>query len=91
MELKEAFAEALRNMRLRKGLTQEDFGLVSSRTYISSLERGMKGVTLEKVTQLADRMEVHPLSVLVECFRVQSGDSLEELFETIRGQLTEAK
>lgn len=48
----------------------------------------MKGVTLEKVTQLADRMEVHPLSLLVECFRVQSGDTLEELFETIRGQLT---
>lgn len=37
----------------------------------------MKGVTLEKVTQLADRMEVHPLSLLVECFRVQSGDTLE--------------
>lgn len=91
MELKAAFAEALRNMRLRKGLTQEDFGLVSSRTYISSLERGMKGVTLEKVTQLADRMEVHPLTLLVDCYKVQSGQTLEELFEMIRTQLTDAK
>lgn len=40
MELNDAIGQALRNARVRKGLTQEDFGSISSRTYISSLERG---------------------------------------------------
>lgn len=68
MELKQAFAIALRKMRLSQGLTQEDFGIVSSRTYLSTLERGKKNPTIEKASELAERMGVHPLSLLVETF-----------------------
>jgi transcriptional regulator with XRE-family HTH domain len=85
MELKEAFAIALRNTRLRRGLTQEDFGIVSSRTYLSTLERGLKNVTLEKASELAERMDVHPLTLLVECFLLLDPDTdLNSLIERIR-------
>lgn len=85
MELTEAFAIALKKIRLKKGLTQEDFGIVSSRTYLSSLERGTKKVSLEKACELADRLGVHPLSLFAECFQVQGdGNSIEELLERVR-------
>ncbi|KAA8737098.1 helix-turn-helix transcriptional regulator [Pseudomonas koreensis] len=85
MELKEAFAIALRNTRVRHGLTQEDFEIVSSRTYLSTLERGLKNVTLEKASELAQRMDIHPLTLLVECFLLMDPDAdLNLLFERIR-------
>jgi len=88
MELREAFAVALRNTRVRCGLTQEDFGIVSSRTYLSTLERGLKNVTLEKASELADRMDVHPLTLLVECFLLLDPDSdIDSLFERIRREI----
>jgi transcriptional regulator with XRE-family HTH domain len=88
MELKEAFAIALRNTRLRRGLTQEDFGIVSSRTYLSTLERGLRNVTLEKASELADRMGVHPLTLLLESFLLLDPDTdLDSLLERIRCEI----
>ncbi|KMT52940.1 helix-turn-helix domain-containing protein [Pseudomonas fildesensis] len=85
MELREAFAIALRNTRIRHGLTQEDFGIVSSRTYLSTLERGLKNVTLEKASELASRMGVHPLTLLLESFLLLDRDTdLDSLLERIR-------
>lgn len=85
MELREAFAIALRNTRIRQGLTQEDFGIVSSRTYLSTLERGLKNVTLGKASELAGRMGVHPLTLLLESFMLHDPDTdLDSLLERIR-------
>jgi transcriptional regulator with XRE-family HTH domain len=58
------FHVALRSVRVAKGLSQEDFSLVSSRTYVSSLERGQKSATLGKVDELASVLGVHPLTLL---------------------------
>jgi transcriptional regulator with XRE-family HTH domain len=89
MELREAFAIALRNTRLRRGLTQEDFGIVSSRTYLSTLERGLKNVTLEKASELAGRMEIHPLTLLLESFLLLDPDTdLDSLLERVRQEVT---
>lgn len=90
MELKEAFATALRTTRLRRGLTQEDFGIISSRTYLSTLERGLKNVTLEKASDLAHRMNVHPLTLLVESFLLLDPDTdFDSLVERIRREIHE--
>ncbi|UUZ71239.1 helix-turn-helix domain-containing protein [Polaromonas sp. P1(28)-8] len=61
---KNKFSEALKVTRVARGLSQETFSLVSSRTYVSSLERGMKSPTLVKVDDLAEVLEVHPLTLL---------------------------
>lgn len=59
------FAKAIRLVRRSKGLSQEDFGVMSSRTYVSTLERGLKSPTLSKIDTLAQVMEIHPLTLLV--------------------------
>lgn len=84
MELTQAFAVALRRMRLKQGLTQEDFSAVSSRTYLSSLERGTKKVSLEKAVELAQRLGIHPLSLFAECFRVQDEEPISTLLERVQ-------
>jgi len=90
MELNKALGQALKNARLRRGFTQEDFGAISSRTYISSLERGIKAVTVSKLTDIAQAMDVHPLSILVEGYILQSGESLDVVLERIRAELAGA-
>lgn len=64
MGLLDRFGAGLQRARKRRGLTQEDFSVVSSRTYLSSLERGMKSPTISKLEELASVIGVHPLSLL---------------------------
>lgn len=58
------FASSLKVIRKSKGLSQEEFSLISSRTYVSSLERDTKTPTLSKVDDLAGVLGVHPLTLL---------------------------
>lgn len=64
MTQKSSFPAALRSLRKARGLSQEAFSEVSSRTYMSSLERGLKNPTLSKVDELCEVMQVHPLTLL---------------------------
>lgn len=64
MTAKDGLARALRTARKARGLSQEAFSDVSSRTYLSSLERGLKSPTLKKVDELCTVMDVHPLTLL---------------------------
>jgi transcriptional regulator with XRE-family HTH domain len=88
MELKQAFGMALRQLRSSRKLSQEDFSEVSSRTYLSTLERGLKSPTIEKIDELASVMDVHPLTILVGCYLLQDGPiTLDELFARVRSEL----
>lgn len=51
----QAFAEILRQERLRAGYSQEEFGFRTElhRTYISQLERGIKTPTIETAYRIA--------------------------------------
>lgn len=90
MDLNPAFAKALRTLRKAHGLTQEDFSMVSSRTYISTLERGLKSPTLEKIDALAEYMEVHPLTLLALTYLyVDSTKSLESQLDIVRAEIEE--
>lgn len=88
MELKQAFGRALKSYRLGAGLSQEGFALISSRTYMSTLERGLKSPTLEKIDEIASVMDVHPLSILIKCYLLQDDSlTLEDLFYRIRTEV----
>ncbi|TCG03664.1 hypothetical protein BZM27_46660 [Paraburkholderia steynii] len=63
-----ALGKALKQLRKITDVTQEDFGLVSSRTYISTVERGLKSPTLGKIEQLAAVLGVHPLALLTVAY-----------------------
>ena len=88
MKTRQAFGKSLKMLRKAKKVTQEDFSIVSSRTYVSSLERGMKGPTLKKVEDLAKVLKVHPLSLLLLTYQYAGGyRDAEALFARIRADL----
>lgn len=85
---KNKFSEALKVTRTARGLSQEAFSLVSSRTYVSSLERGMKSPTLVKVDDLAEVLEVHPLTLLTLAYVGHTHPkSADALFEGVLKEL----
>lgn len=88
MELNMAFGLALKQIRTQKDLTQEDFSVVSSRTYLSTLERGLKGPTIEKLEQLAGVLGVHPATILISAYLTKdAGESHQELMKRIGAEL----
>lgn len=89
MELHIAFGKALRRQRREKKLSQEAFSNVSSRTYLSELERGLKNPTLDKIQELAMTMGIHPLTLLTECFSLKDDLDIEEIFERITKELAD--
>lgn len=86
MTSKNSFSAALKTVRKARGLSQEAFSDVSSRTYMSSLERGLKSPTLSKVAELCEVMEVHPLTLLTLAY---GGDSkgVSEVIERVRREV----
>lgn len=92
MELNTAFGLALKKVRHSKKLTQEDFSGSSSRTYLSSLERGRKSPTLEKVDQLAGVLDVHPLTILVAAYMEKEGRTdIHSLLKKVSDELKMVK
>ncbi len=92
MDIKEAFAVALKHARKSKGLTQEDFSNVSSRTYISTLERRLKTPTLDKVEDLAGVMGIHPLTLLAITYMIERNDlDVAKLFSLVTKELEQLK
>jgi transcriptional regulator with XRE-family HTH domain len=86
MTQKSSFATALRAVRKARGLSQEAFSDVSSRTYLSSLERGLKSPTLNKVAELCEVLDVHPLTLLTLAY-ANDNKSLDKLIVRLRQEL----
>lgn len=86
MTPKNSFATALRTVRKARGLSQEAFSDVSSRTYLSSLERGLKSPTLNKVAELCEVLDVHPLTLLALAYAGDS-KSLDKVIARVRQEL----
>lgn len=92
MELKRAFGTTLKETRLNRRLTQEDFSLVSSRTNVSLLERGGTSPTLEKLDALCSVLEIHPVSLLAACYmRKESTVDIQDFLKRIELELEALK
>ncbi len=69
-------------------MTQEDFSSVSSRTYLSALERGLKSPTLDKIQDLCSVMKVHPVTLMALAYGyVENRDPGEILSTHVLGEL----
>ena len=77
----------LRRLRKARGLSQEAFSDVSSRTYMSSLERDLKSPTLNKLAELCEVMEVHPLTLLTLAYAGDDAQRAEQLLAQVRQEL----
>ena len=72
MEIKKAFGEAVREIRISQGKSQEQLAFDSNldRTYISGVERGIRNISVVNIQKLAEAFDM----------------SLTELFERIEKQ-----
>ncbi|MDX7077483.1 helix-turn-helix transcriptional regulator [Citrobacter freundii] len=84
MAAKNSLATAIRTVRKARGLSQEAFSDVSSRTYMSTLERDLKSPTLHKLTELCEVMEVHPLTLLTLAYAGDDTCKADELLARVR-------
>lgn len=87
MAAKHTLSEALKTIRKARGLSQEAFSDVSSRTYMSSLERDLKSPTLNKLAELCEVMEIHPLTLLTLAYAGDDARQAEQLLAQVRQEL----
>lgn len=87
MKAKNSIAAALKTVRKARGLSQEAFSDVSSRTYLSSLERDLKSPTLNKIGELCEVMEIHPLTLLTLAYGGGSEGKTEQLLAQVQREL----
>ena len=75
----------MRLVRRSKGVSQGAFELVTSRVYVSAVERGLKQPTLPKVDQFAEVIGVHPLTVLAFAYlKKLDFEELQRLLEQVK-------
>ena len=84
---KSSIAAALKRVRKARGLSQEAFSDVSSRTYLSSLERDLKSPTLNKLAELCEVMEIHPLTLLTLAYAGEGQRKVDQLLVRVRQEL----
>lgn len=87
MGLLKRFGIGLQKARKSRDLTQEDFSVVSSRTYLSSLERGIKAPTITKIDEIASVIGVHPLSLVAYAYLPASPTERDEFWAKIIADL----
>jgi transcriptional regulator with XRE-family HTH domain len=81
------FGIGLQRARKSRKLTQEDFSVVSSRTYLSSLERGVKSPTITKIDAIASVIGVHPVSLIAYAYLPSSSIERAQFWATIAAEL----
>ncbi len=87
MTAKNSFAAALKTVRKARGLSQEAFSDVSSRTYMSTLERDLKSPTISKLAELCEVMDVHPLTLMTLSYSNDNIVKANELLTQVREEL----
>ncbi|BBR52761.1 helix-turn-helix domain-containing protein [Pseudomonas putida] len=88
MERKLAFGSALKEVRVRKEIAQEQLG--ASQSFVSTIERGIRSPTIEKMEEFAERLGVNPATLIVLMQVGQEGD-VDELLAKIRDEIAALK
>lgn len=83
---KHGLGQAIKTVRAARGLSQEAFSDVSSRTYLSTLERGLKSPTLNKLAELCEVMQIHPVTLLTLAYAGDCGQA-NHLLAQVRQEL----
>jgi len=87
--LRKVFGERIRNLRLARGLTQEELAEKAGLhpTYIGIIERGEQSATLDTVEKLAKALEVEVEDLFPKKpFRGEKGKLLLEIEDTLKSQ-----
>lgn len=88
MERKLAFGSALKYVRVQKGMAQEQIG--ASQSFVSTIERGIRSPTIEKMEEFAEKLGVNPATLIV-LMQVDQGGGEEEILEKVRDEIRALK
>ncbi|MBH3375654.1 helix-turn-helix domain-containing protein [Pseudomonas juntendi] len=88
MERKLAFGSALKEVRTRKEIAQEQLG--ASQSFVSTVERGIRSPTIEKMEEFAERLGVNPATLIVLMQVGLEGDE-DALLNKIRNEIKALK
>ena len=78
---------ALKRARTARGLSQDAFAGVSSRTYLSALERGLKSPTLSKLKAICRILGIHPVTLLTLSYTAGNPREVSALMARINREL----
>ncbi len=69
MNLMHCFATNVKRIRRENGLSQEQLAELTGlhRTYISSLERERRNISIENIERIAIALEIEPHLLFLEC------------------------
>ena len=69
-ELTIQFGQLIRKYRKEKNMSQEQLALLCNmdRSYLGRIERGEVNPTLEKIYEIAEKLEVNPINLLPKTF-----------------------
>lgn len=86
MELREAFGQAVRQVRKEKGIQQEELG--PSQSYISDVERGLKSPSLVKIEEISAALGIDVVTLIARAALLQhQGLSAENLIARLQQEL----
>ncbi|MGY2337681.1 helix-turn-helix domain-containing protein [Pseudomonas sp. SDO5532_S415] len=89
MSVKNAVAVVLKAMRKTRGLSQKNLAEVSSRTYVSKLERGQSSPTLEMMSTLSSPLGLSPLGLVALTLATETGQSIRSLINLVESEVEE--
>jgi transcriptional regulator with XRE-family HTH domain len=71
MDIRDIFAQNIRNIRRQRGISQEELASLADidRTYVSALERSVYSASLDVVASIADALDVEPHELLLKSRR----------------------
>lgn len=87
MPTQRSLPAALKMARKARGLSQEAFADVSSRTYMSTLERGIKSPTFNKIVAISQVLGVHPLTLLTLSYTGGNAAEIDALQARVRREI----
>lgn len=87
MLLRQAFADALKFVRRRQGLSQLEISGSMDASYVSRLEAAHSSVTVEASDELAQGLNLHPLSLLSLVYAAQENLTPAEILQRVHHEL----
>ncbi|WAH60641.1 helix-turn-helix domain-containing protein [Pseudomonas silvicola] len=87
MSIRHAFAAALKRLRGRQNLLQQQLSSTVSQSHISQLEAGKTSPTLEASQKIAEALAVHPASLVIVTFAARDNLSPREILRLAEEEL----
>lgn len=91
MSVRTAFAMALKLLRAKRGLTQNDLSQKVDQSHVSRIENEKTSPSLEAIIELADALEISPVALMAIVCGVQADMSAGDILKNAERDLKSLK